>query len=512
MSLIIKIAWRNIMRHRGKSLIIGAILFVGALLMTVGNGVVTGLNTGLQKNIVEGFSGDAVIVAQKQESDNVFLEFMGKGVEPIYNFKSIDSALQTIAIVDKCLPIGKNLGIALKEEGGMADGVFVLGVDWKRYRQFFNDNLKLIEGEWPTGNGPFVLVPTGWRKQFAEYYSIIITPEGVEPDTSTLSKDVNEQLADMTRQHSVVYMGMNSENTTTDVRVPVKAIVKYRSLNTIWGQFPIMDIESYRECMGYFSAEAKSAPVDKAALDLLASSNESLDDMFSDNSFMVKSTAQSSAPSILAAGSLTVRDTVARSADLDAGAFNIVLVRFKDARDLDKKVKMLNNELTKKGLGVRAIAWNKATGMIGSMAVLIKSILFAFVMCLFFVAIIIIMNTLSMAAIERTPEIGMMRAVGARRGFIRWMFVGETAVLSAVFGGAGMLVGIIVVRIIGAMHFTTTNDMLQLLYGGDIFKPFLAPIDFVLAIVQLVIVTFLAVIYPLVVAGKITPLDAISRE
>ena len=29
MKLIIKIAWRNIMRHRGKSLVIGAILFWG---------------------------------------------------------------------------------------------------------------------------------------------------------------------------------------------------------------------------------------------------------------------------------------------------------------------------------------------------------------------------------------------------------------------------------------------------------------------------------------------------
>jgi len=96
MSLIVKIAWRNIMRHRGKSLIIGAILFIGALLMTVGNGVISGMDAGLQKNIVEGFCGDAVLVSDKQESDNVFLEFMGKAVAPITDYKAIDSALKTI--------------------------------------------------------------------------------------------------------------------------------------------------------------------------------------------------------------------------------------------------------------------------------------------------------------------------------------------------------------------------------------------------------------------------------
>jgi ABC-type lipoprotein release transport system permease subunit len=513
MKLIIKIAWRNLMRHRGKSLIIGAILFVGALLLTVGNGVVSGMNAGLQKNIVEGFCGDAVIVAQKQEFDNVFLEFMGKAVEPINNFKSIDSALKTIAFVDKWLPIGKNMGMALKEEGSLADGVFVLGIDWDRYRHFFNNNLKLIEGQFPDGKGPFVLIPTGWRKQAAEYYSILITPEKAILDTSTLGKESIARLSEMTRQHSVVYMGMSSENTTTDVRVPVRAIVKYNSLNTIWGQFPIMDIESYRVCMGYFSAEAKSAPVDKGLLDLLSTSNESLDDMFSDNSVVVASSSKSSAPSMLAAGSLaTVRDTVRRAMDLDAGTFNIILLRLKKGNTLDRSVKALNEELTKRDLGARAIAWNKATGMIGGMAVLIKTILFAFVLCLFFVAIIIIMNTLSMAAIERTPEIGMMRAVGARKGFIRWMFVGETAALSAVFGGAGIIVGVIAVNIISALHFKTDIDMLQLLYGGDVFRPFLAPIDIGLAIIQLVIVTFLAVIYPLGIASRITPLDAISRE
>ena len=67
MNLIIKISWRNIMRHKGKSIVIGVILFLGALLMTVGNGVISGMDRGMQKNIVEGFTGDALIISEKQE-------------------------------------------------------------------------------------------------------------------------------------------------------------------------------------------------------------------------------------------------------------------------------------------------------------------------------------------------------------------------------------------------------------------------------------------------------------
>ena len=33
------------------------------------------------------------------------------------------------------------------EDGGLGDGVYVLGVNMKQYRDFFGDNLKLIEGK-----------------------------------------------------------------------------------------------------------------------------------------------------------------------------------------------------------------------------------------------------------------------------------------------------------------------------------------------------------------------------
>ena len=70
----------------------------------------------------------------------------------------------------------------------------------------------------------------------------------------------------------------------------------------------------------------------------------------------------------------------------------------------------------------------------------------------------------------------------------------------------------IIVNILAAFGITTDNDMMQLLYGGDTFRPMLSAIDIALAVVQLVIVTLIAVIYPIRVASGITPLDAISRE
>ncbi len=513
MNLIIKISWRNIMRHKGKSIVIGVILFLGALLMTIGNGVISGMDRGMQKNIVEGFTGDALIISEKQESDDVLMEMMGKAVAPIENFKQIDSALAKLQYIKKRLPVGKNFAMALNSEGAIADGVFVLGVDFRQYRDFFGDNLKLIEGRFPEKiNEPFALIPTGWRKQYGEYYSVILTPEDCKPDTSTLGKEILERINDMQIHHDIVYMGMNTENTTTDIRVPVNAIVKYLSLNTIWGMFPILDIESYRECQGYFSAKDKVADIKKEDELLLSASSESIDDMFSGvDMFETKDKGRDAVT--LTEGSLaSVKQEREEDIDLNDGTFNMILLRFADKANLEQTVKILNKDLSELNLGVRAITWKKAAGIIGSMAVLIKTSLFVFVMFLFFVAIIIIVNTLSMAALERTSEIGMMRAVGARKSFIRMMFLGETAVLSAVFGGAGIVLGIIIVNVVAAFNISTNNDMVQLLFGGDTFRPFLSLLDIGLALIQLVIVTLIAVIYPICIASNIRPLDAISRE
>lgn len=133
-------------------------------------------------------------------------------------------------------------------------------------------------------------------------------------------------------------------------------------------------------------------------------------------------------------------------------------------------------------------------------------------MFIFFVAIIMIMNTLSMAALERVPEFAMMRAVGAPKSFLRKLLVGETGLLAFFFGGLGIVCGVIIIYLLKMSGVTTDNEVLQLFYGGDKLNPVWTVADFILGVVELAIVSLLAVIYPLFIVGKIAPLDAITRE
>lgn len=501
------------MRHRGKSLVIGVILFVGALLMTVGNGVISGMDQGMQENIINGFTGDIVLVPEKQESDEVFIDMMGKTIEQINDFKKIDSVLKTIPELKAWVPIGKNGAMVLNEEGGSPGFTYLIGVDFDRYRKVFPNTMKAVEGKLLSPGEAGVLVPTGARKQMFEVSNIWFVPEGCEADTSQMFPEAKAMWQNLLAKDNIVFMGMGADNTSTDIRAGVKGIIKYNALNQLWGNFALVDIESYRTCQGYISAQDRATLVlSDDEKQLLDGDETDLDNLFSIDAGETVVNAEHHNDLDQPGEDAIVSGKEQNQTDLDVGTYNLVLVRLENHSNLDAKVSIVNKHLKDAGTGVRAVTWKKAIGTIGSMAVLIRMALIMFVGFLFFVAIIIIVNTLSMAALERTSEIGMMRAVGARKGFISTMFFGETALLSFFFGGLGIVAGYLTVKILALCKLTSENDMVQLLYGGDLFHPFLSGWDIIISIILLSIVTLIAVIYPMLVARSITPLDAIARE
>ncbi|HNW45607.1 MAG TPA: FtsX-like permease family protein [Elusimicrobiales bacterium] len=504
MKLILTIAWRNILRHKGKSLVIGAILFTGAFLMTLGNGVITGMAAGVETNIVNGFMGDIVLVSDAQKSDNILLPIMGATIETISTYPKIKEILAAQPYVRHSLPVGKNLAMMLDENTTTPGFAYLIGVDFAEYRKMFPDNFRVIEGSYPVTGQRAMLFPDFARGEFYNFYNIWFLPEGGAVVKEHLSKEALAQADTLPVSTTVVMLGLTSGlNSTNDIRFPIKGIVQYKALNKIFGHFCLVDIESYRECLGYFTAADMAAQVPGEEKKLLALEGSDLDSLFGGEDMMTTGAAQKK-PRAVAAKK--------KAQTAEEGVYNAVFVKLNPGVTYKDALKDLNRALSDAKTGVHAVAWNKASGPIGSMALIIKAALFLFVTLLFCVAVIIIVNTLTMAALERTAEIGMMRAIGARKAFIAGMFLGETAMLSAVFGGAGIIAGIIAVRVIPVLRITTDNDILQILYGGNFFNPLLSLSGIALTAAQLLAVTIVAALYPMRVAGEITPLDAVTRD
>lgn len=529
MPFILKLAWRNLFRHRGQSLVIGTILFLGALLMTIGNGVITGMDRGLRTTVVNGFTGDLIVIPDNQEGDNVFLQMMGRAVQPLYGYPAVDSVLKAMPAADRWLPMGKNMAMVLNEDDGMPGFIYLLGVDFGRYAAMFPGALAIKEGRFPRPGRPGLMLPMGARKETHDRTNTWYVPaaDSARGDfagagsPATVKSDTLPK--DAIVKTSMVMLGFNQDNSTSDIRLDVDGVFRFRSLNTIFGNFVLVDIESYRQCLGYFQAsERTQGRISARDSALFSLAEESLDAQFGAED-PVAPAESASAPSAAFPPPSSPTPTPSPAApsalsdpaapvNLDQGAYNLVAVLLKPGVDAAGAQADLNARFKQAKLGMRAVGWKESLGPVGSMATLIKGALFLFVSFLFVVAVIIIINTLTMAALERTPELGMMRAIGARKGFISLMFLSETALLSLAFGCLGILAGAVAVEAVSWFRITSDNDVLQLFFGGDTFRPALSAGDFLLALAQLALVAMAAVIYPLRLASRVTPRDAVYKE
>jgi putative ABC transport system permease protein len=110
---------------------------------------------------------------------------------------------------------------------------------------------------------------------------------------------------------------------------------------------------------------------------------------------------------------------------------------------------------------------------------------------------IVLMNTMLVAVTERTREVGVRKALGARRRDITWQFLVESSTLSFFGGLFGMAVGIFIALMV------------------SLLTPI--PYSFDVAIVMVAFAATLLIgllfgTYPAVKAARLNPVEALRRE
>jgi putative ABC transport system permease protein len=112
-----------------------------------------------------------------------------------------------------------------------------------------------------------------------------------------------------------------------------------------------------------------------------------------------------------------------------------------------------------------------------------------------------VMNTMVMSVLERTREIGILRAVGWSGRRILRMIIGESLLLCLVAAVVGAALGVLATRAI--LLIDMVSNLLEPQYTLDIF---------VRGLVVAVVVAVLGAVYPALRAVRLTPMEALRYE
>jgi putative ABC transport system permease protein len=110
---------------------------------------------------------------------------------------------------------------------------------------------------------------------------------------------------------------------------------------------------------------------------------------------------------------------------------------------------------------------------------------------------IVIMNIMLVSVTERTREIGVRKALGARRGDILLQFLIESSTISVIGGAIGVVGGVLVAKLVSIVSPLPASVQLWSVLGG--------------LIVALSVGLFFGT-YPASKASKLDPVEALRSE
>ena len=184
----------------------------------------------------------------------------------------------------------------------------------------------------------------------------------------------------------------------------------------------------------------------------------------------------------------------------------------KDPKELRKTLTELQAAFDAKGLDVKVVDWQAAAGLIGQFILVMKGVLYVSLFITFLVALIVINNAMVMATMDRVPEIGTMRAIGAQRGTVVTLFLSETVLLGLVSGIVGGGIAAAAVLALGQIGIPAGADVVVLLFSGQRLYPTIGLGNLIIGFCSVLATALLSTMYPALLAARVSPVVAMSGK
>lgn len=507
---IIKLALRNLKEHKSKTLIISMFILFGVAIVIMGNSFLESVNRGLEKDFRSNLTGDLTItvIPEKGTSIDVF------GVNST-NFSDMTS-VPTVGAIPELERIEAILAETdgIKKQSKMISAQVILSKDAEidfsvlqdddkdvgildlpvamlfagedgSYWDLFPD-LKMIEGRYPAPGSNEIIVDTRVVESFIKSWG-----KPLELGDNVL----------MARMDGLIREG--------------KVVGLFKPANEYSAMFQSVYCEpglarafadlTYANSFSQELPDSVDLSISEMSEDDFFGGDDDLFDDIEDDTAILGSTTDFD--SIL--GDTSLRDQLNQT---DDGSWQYIIAKLNNPRADKKIVAKLNKRFKEEGLNAQAMDWKKAALSYSGTVEGIGFIFNLLIIILAVVVFIIIMNTMIVSVIERTSEIGTMRAIGAEKKFVKKLFYSEAIILTSISALAGIIFAFICMAIFNACNIAVTNSIAKMILGGGLlhFTPTLK------IILTTIIVALLGSIisnrYPVKSALKITPIKALSKE
>ena len=159
--------------------------------------------------------------------------------------------------------------------------------------------------------------------------------------------------------------------------------------------------------------------------------------------------------------------------------------------------------------------WNEFLPAVGQILEIWATIKFIFAIFFYFAVILVTMNTMYMALIERMREFGIMSAIGLKLRRLSLLILIEGFFISAISGIVGGLVGIGASFILSVYPIDLSAYMTQFSYGESTIQPqirsYPALDNMLVPIIMIIILGVLIAILPALKLRKLRPVEVLRE-
>ncbi len=309
-------------------------------------------------------------------------------------------------------------------------------------------------------------------------------------------------------------------------KLKIYGLIEMTDTNEMLSSYNIIDLETYKEMSGY-DAESNILTIEeKKALDRnekflmdfdiedesqgTGSFDESSLDSFFDDMVEEEEAKYDSEELDLDKYREVDDEDIIQVAE-QSGMTEYIILRLNDPSKIDSTVNQLNNYFDQNDMLYKAVSYKESSSSLGSYMDLSNIVLTSIIFLIQIISVIIITNSILMGIIERTNEIGTMRAIGAHQGYIFKLIFSESFIASIIASLIGIAFGFFIMDIVNVIQIQTNDMITMLFFGGNTLQLFTTGFNVLLSVGLVVSVTMLSTIYPVIFSTKLTPLEAMNK-